>query len=440
MRIGLLLLWPFVNAYLCMEICYGIYAMNFQWNLYSDVPLFSGQRLSSEIIDQPLYVSLTTIHLRLQFVVDTVESILLGSVIPDHIYLFVSKRPYLLDKGINESSVREKLLKPLRMRNISYERFSVIYTENTGPHRKLLPLLARVWNEDCVIITIDDHEIYKRDTISSLLRYYIASSKNAVVSLRARRIAICYNLEPWQTAPYSHDRSWIGSRLCQWPVAPPAIREMLLLPTGTGGVLYRPRFFHPVIFDDYLLNLTATGDDLMFRLSCLAKGVPVVTACNSDTLDYKCPSQIPAHLAHEHECGESGSGRSGRRGLRRDHAVNKDASSEGGQDRSTPDPGASLSSMYNNGGGNNVMWSRSLKYLKLSGILDLDELLRSLVPRERSRCMVIASGSGGPGGTGNGSSGSRGHLRHHNLLTELGGAVKTSLQQLYDSSCALVAC
>ena len=49
---------------------------------------------------------------------------------------------------------------------------------------------------------------------------------------------------------------------------------MLLLPTGTGGVLYRPRFFHSVIFDRNLVNITRTGDDLMFRLATIAMNTP----------------------------------------------------------------------------------------------------------------------------------------------------------------------
>jgi len=46
----------------------------------------------------------------------------------------------------------------------------------------------------------------------------------------------------------------------QWPEAAPGLRELLLLPTGTGGVLYRPRFLHPlVVFDRRLVNITRTG-------------------------------------------------------------------------------------------------------------------------------------------------------------------------------------
>jgi hypothetical protein len=68
---------------------------------------------------------------------------------------------------------------------------------------------------------------------------------------------------------------------------------MLTLPTGTGGVLYRPRFFHPIVFDRDLLNITKTGDDLLFRLATLAMGVRVVTACTDvDALGNRCPPMI----------------------------------------------------------------------------------------------------------------------------------------------------
>jgi hypothetical protein len=36
---------------------------------------------------------------------------------------------------------------------------------------------------------------------------------------------------------------------------------MLVLPIGTGGVLYRPKFFNEIVFDQKLHSLTETGDD-----------------------------------------------------------------------------------------------------------------------------------------------------------------------------------
>ena len=42
------------------------------------------------------------------------------------------------------------------------------------------------------------------------------------------------------------------------------------------------------------MNITKTGDDLLFRLATLTMGVPVVTACaEKDALGKKCPQKIP---------------------------------------------------------------------------------------------------------------------------------------------------
>jgi hypothetical protein len=67
---------------------------------------------------------------------------------------------------------------------------------------------------------------------------------------------------------------------------------MLLLPVGIGGVLYRPRFFHPVVFDKKLWELSRNADDLMFRLATMSNNVNVGTVCvpvSSDKVPVICP-------------------------------------------------------------------------------------------------------------------------------------------------------
>ena len=242
---------------------------------------------SKILMGQHLYISLTTIHSRIYGIADTIESILSGTVWPDHIYIFVSRDPHLLDLGVSPEFILSESKGRLRELAHLYPWISVIFTDNLGPHRKLLPLLAKKWNEDCVIVTIDDHETYRKRTLESLIKYYEASNRNAVVALRARRLGICSDAPPWHVSPYTKNKKGL------WPEASPSLNEMLILPTGTGGVLYHPKFFHPIIFDRKLMNITKTGDDLMFRLSTLMMGVPVVTACAEiDALGRVCPSKI----------------------------------------------------------------------------------------------------------------------------------------------------
>ena len=53
---------------------------------------------------------------------------------------------------------------------------------------------------------------------------------------------------------------------CRWPRIQNSKSEFLVLPTGNGGILYHPRFFHKIVFDPILRNLTRYNDDLTFRL------------------------------------------------------------------------------------------------------------------------------------------------------------------------------
>lgn len=81
-----------------------------------------------------------------------------------------------------------------------------------------------------------------RDYVSQLIKYYIVSEGNSIIALKSRRIGFCDTL-PYKNLPYT-----------QWGNINSNVNEMLLLPTGTGGILYRPNFFHP-IGKNYILLL-----------------------------------------------------------------------------------------------------------------------------------------------------------------------------------------
>ena len=225
---------------------------------------------ASTVVKQPVYVSMTTIKARIGRVHKTIISIFEGPLVPDRLYLFISREGFLLDAGVQPEDI------PLELKELITVRcwpISIVYTQNLGSHRKLLPLLAHKWHEDCTIATFDDEpkdEGKLKQYILQLVRYYLATQRAAIVSLKARRIGLC-RASPWNVRNYGY-----------WMVASPGRQEFFLLPTGTGSVLYRPRFFHPVIFDPVLRNLTRTADDIMFRLATLARGVKVVTGCRDE--------------------------------------------------------------------------------------------------------------------------------------------------------------
>jgi len=59
---------------------------------------------------------------------------------------------------------------------------NVVYTDNIGPHRKLLPVLSKFWHMDCVIVTMDDDREpeFLKTALARLLEYYIASGITAI--------------------------------------------------------------------------------------------------------------------------------------------------------------------------------------------------------------------------------------------------------------------
>lgn len=438
-------------------LCTGEFLHPFHWDALSDIH-YSVNRsdhaegklvrpfASTVLHGQQLYVSLTTIHNRIYGITNTVGSIIRGTIWPDRIFIFVSRDPYLLDKGVTPEFILSESKGQLANLTQTYPWISVIFTDNIGPHRKLLPLLAKKWNEDCAIVTIDDHETYKETTIESLITYYEASGRSAVVALRARRMGICGDTPPWKLSPYTKKRK--GT----WPEASPGYREMLILPTGTGGVLYRPVFFHPFVFDRRFINSTKTGDDLMFRLATLAMGIPVVTACaERDALGKPCPPGLPrVDLFKEKSVSmvnftfqknytaellrnefSSPGVQSGYKNAKFDKSLSqsiakkqrkkkKNENNSNSDDTSLSDSRDnnlhskkrnsfrkleeatvdwkkdprkidSLASKFNTGGGNNLMWDDSVELLAHLHILDFNLLLQYYAPSERTYCLMSTS-------------------------------------------------
>ncbi|KAJ1442673.1 hypothetical protein B484DRAFT_389948, partial [Ochromonadaceae sp. CCMP2298] len=134
------------------------------------------------------------------------------------------------------------------------------------PHRKLLPALRRHWGEDVFIATVDDDMEKDKGTtlLYLLLKTYTNGGSDAVVALRTRRMGLCLE-SSHRLMRYGY---WIIT-------AAYGKTEMLNLPTGTGGILYQPRFFHEIVFSKTLRELTGTADDIMFRLAAMVNNIPV---------------------------------------------------------------------------------------------------------------------------------------------------------------------
>lgn len=259
MKRSICILYIFLNSVLC--ISYDWIEVNITKKKNCSKLLGVPANLVND--GKPVYVSLTTISFRIDVVYKTINAILNGTVIPDHVYLFISKESYILDKGIQIKSLPENL-----MEITACYPFSIIYTQNIGPHRKLLPLLSKKLREDCAIITMDDeYEKPIDNTIGKLIDLHKKSNRKSVAALTVRRIGFCNTL-PWKLLTY---RLWL--RLDE---SHHEHSEMLILTIGTGGVLYRPKFFHSMVFNETLRLLTEKQDDLLFRLTCMMNNVKVI--------------------------------------------------------------------------------------------------------------------------------------------------------------------
>ena len=215
-----------------------------------------------------IYVSLTSIFERQYGLLLTLRSILNQTKLPDLCYIYLSEEPYLLDTGFTNRNITNTDLKLFLETNSHL--FKVQWVNNIGPYRKLLPLLKEKWNEDCLILTIDDDSEYKSDLIE---RYLIDYNKyKCCIGYRGFTINIdngLYNIN------YS-DRTKFKEKY---------LYNFL---TGKGGGLYHPSFFWKtgdLIFQEkYFKSTCETGDDIWFNFIRIANNIDlfIKPICDKD--------------------------------------------------------------------------------------------------------------------------------------------------------------
>lgn len=222
----------------------------------------------------PVYISLTSIFSNQAILLQTLQSMLIQSRLPDTIFLYLSETPHLLDTGFTHKKITNAELNTFLKDNNNL--IQVKWVENIGPYRKLLPLLKDKWDEDCIIITIDDDTIYD----SNLIKQHInASNKyNCVINYRG----FTPKFKTLDKFDYKI-RYKKTKRL-----------SLYNFPTGKGSTLYKPRFFHKtgdLIFDKTIFQETCeTADDIWFYLlriknnvKCYVNNIHYSTQCLSQT-------------------------------------------------------------------------------------------------------------------------------------------------------------
>jgi len=203
----------------------------------------------------PIYVSLTSIFKNQDTLYLTLKSIIAQTLKPNKIYIYLSTDKSFFDNGFKNKKITNLNLKRLIDNNQIIE---IIWGKDIGPHGKLIPVLKRKWEEDCIIITVDDDTVYDSNLIKNLVNDY--KKHKCVINYRG------FTPNMNKLEDFDHDnRSKINSR------------SLYNFPLGKGGVLYTPDFFKKtgdLVFNyNIYKNTCDKQDDIWFYIIRMLNGV-----------------------------------------------------------------------------------------------------------------------------------------------------------------------
>ncbi|SBO44589.1 hypothetical protein [Cyanobium sp. NIES-981] len=226
----------------------------------------------------PVLIGMTSIRGREKALCRTLDTLLRQRPPQDgrrvRLNLFLSQQPYLLDEGFQSvPSFIQRRIAWSQGRRIELECH---FVENVGPYRKLLPLIARLTEQqkenDPYLVTADDDTLYPQDWLVRLLD--AQDTLQCVVGFRGRRMMV----KEGKVEPYhrwiKHDSSLTSPHL-------------LTVPTGKDGICYRLSQLHAAVSDtEAALRLAGHADDLWFKHHTLKLGIPSVLLNPSLSLEF----------------------------------------------------------------------------------------------------------------------------------------------------------
>lgn len=227
---------------------------------------FANTRSGDESGRRPIYVSLTTIVGKQKSASETVRSLLKQTVLPDKIILYISRDRYLQDEGFPRGVTDVGLAHLID----TEPRLELRWVENTGPYRKLIPLLQETWNEDVFVVSVDDDVRYRSSLLENFVNVY--RKYNCTVAGRT-----------WEMPGVEKNEDIMHWNYVRKRAAPTMLPQKYVIHTGKGGVLYHPKMFHktPWILDKAkFTTLAPFGDDIWFNFARIANDVCCVTTGN----------------------------------------------------------------------------------------------------------------------------------------------------------------
>ena len=229
-------------------------------DLYKSTIHSSEMGVSTEkYCDEEIVVSLTTYGKRLSQVYRTIESIMQGTLKPNHIVLWIDE-----DTEYIPITLRKQEIRGLEIRRC----------KDIRSFKKLIPSLKTY--PDASIITIDDDLIYNEDFVENLVREHKKEPK-VICANRVHKIVLGQDGKP---VSYM-DWKWCSSELG---------KSNLNFFTGVGGVLYPPHSLNDEVFNqDVFLDICKYADDVWFFAMGLLNGTEIK----------KVPTNDPQYLLNE---------------------------------------------------------------------------------------------------------------------------------------------
>jgi poly(ribitol-phosphate) beta-N-acetylglucosaminyltransferase len=240
-------------------------------------------------VSDALVCSLTTLEGRLPFVHIAIESILLQTVRPRSVELYLSDR-------VSPDAIPPALD---RLRTLG---LTIHFVPDVGPHTKLIYALADF--PDTVIVTIDDDICYPSNTLSTLL-HTADRFPGTVVGNWARRLTLDRNgkvIGVRDGALLTPPSLYKAVEQAQHDGRPSA-RTFCY---GTGAVLYPPCALDARVQNvEAFQRLCPTEDDIWFKAMALLKGTLAVhTGLGIDPAHHTVRGTQARALRHVNHVGD----------------------------------------------------------------------------------------------------------------------------------------
>lgn len=224
-----------------------------------------------------IIVSLTTFGDRIYSVHLAIESIMLGSMKPNRIILWLSEEEF-------HNKPIPAILKQQQARGLE-----IYYCKDIRSYKKIIYTLHE--NPESCIITIDDDAIYESDIINRLVNSHI-EHPNAICACRVHRMVVDTTGHPVTYNKWKHCIS-------DSDVSP------LNFATGCGGILYPPHSLPPEALNEKkFMELCPSADDVWFYAMALMSNTPVikVPTPNPMGIHTDLPSSLYQPLSFTNTC------------------------------------------------------------------------------------------------------------------------------------------